>query len=128
MAVTVAVAGALAGCSSTPTKELMPDGQCVALADSLKTLRPGDELPRVVEVLGKPTETYHLQGSYLFSKPYDVLVYDTTGSACGRILLNSPQALHLLFNSEGRLIAQSGEKFKNISRGTLSRSGRLGGM
>lgn len=114
---------ALAGCGSTPT--YMSDSQCLSMANALQTLRMGDELPRVIQVMGKPARTYRVRGSSFLGHTFDVLAYETTGTACSRIVLDSPRELHLMFDEHGRLVSMGNAKFFSLQKATDVRTNRV---
>lgn len=93
----------VAGCGSARTASLY-DGKCMGMADDLKSLRMGDELPRVVQVLGMPTRSYRIS---LFGPRADVLEYQVGDSPCSRTLLGANEdKIYLHFNKDGRYDGQ----------------------
>ncbi len=90
----------LSGCGRAAIPIKSNNGGCVSMADTVKTLRIGDELPRVVQVLGMPN-----RGSRAFGftgRMYDVIEYDITPSACYKTLLDSEDKVKVVFDSKGK--------------------------
>lgn len=113
---------ALGACSSrskAPVKPAMTDAQCMGFADAMQTLREGDELPRVVQVLGQPSRTYRAFAP--FGKQYDVLEYDTSGVHCAKILLQAPKKIEVTFDAQGKLVGVGRKTFLRLQRATATR-------
>lgn len=95
---------AVAGCGSDPKPVSLYDGRCMGMADDLKSLRMGDELPRVIQVLGMPQKSYRVG---FFGPRADVLEYDVGDGPCGRTMLGATESkVYLHFNGEGRYDGQ----------------------
>lgn len=107
--VLAAVLGLSACASRGPAPKEISDGRCLAIADALKTLRVGDPLPRVKEVMGNPERTYRVTTT--FGGKYDVLDYDTGLSSCARFMLDAPKRLTIMFDEQGRLISYGRTRF-----------------
>lgn len=105
----LAVAAVVAGCGSAPKPVSLYDGKCMGMADDLKSLRMGDELPRVLQVMGMPSKSYRVG---FFGPRADVLEYDVGNAPCARTLLGAVDSkIFLHFNGEGRYDGQR----KNIA-------------
>jgi hypothetical protein len=116
----------LVACASAPSsKRGISDAQCMGLASSLQTLQAGDPLPRVKEVLGKPSRSYRVGTTWGGKR--DVLEYDTGRTPCVSYLLNSPLKLVLQFDQQGRLMSYGRTKFMPIQGATSVRTGALPG-
>lgn len=99
-----AVAMVLVGCGSAPKPVSLYDGKCMGMADNLKTLRIGDELPRVVQVLGMPTKSHRVS---LFGPRSEVLEYDVGNAPCARTMLGALDSkIYLGFDGKGRYKGQ----------------------
>ncbi|NBV54783.1 MAG: hypothetical protein EBR79_03625 [Proteobacteria bacterium] len=111
----------LIACGSTklPVKPAMTDAQCMGFADAMQTLREGDELPRVVQVLGQPSRTYRTFAP--FGRQYDVLEYDTSGVPCAKILLRAPKKIEVTFDAQGKLVGVGRKFFLTLQRATATR-------
>lgn len=112
----------LAACGtrmSKPEKPGMTNSACMGMADSLKTLRQGDELPRVVQVLGQPKRVYRVVAP--FGKTYDVAEYDVGNSPCARLVLNSNKTLQVVFDAEGRFVGSGKGWFRTMQAATAVR-------
>ncbi len=97
------MAVAMAGCSSSRVQpRAISDNECMGMADALQTLKVGDSLPRVAEVLGPPSRTYRTLTT--FGTRFDALEYDTGTTPCAQYLLNAPRTLVVLFDPNGQLI------------------------
>jgi hypothetical protein len=100
----------LAACGGGVTKPVY-DGGCIGWQDDIHTLKPGDELPRVMQVLGPPQRMFRA-GSR------DVLEYTVGESACTRVLLGAKgDRIRLSFDAQGRYVGQT-----NTGYGWLSGS------
>ncbi len=122
--VVLALIPLLAACSSAPSvKRGISDAQCMGLASSLQTLQAGDPLPRVKQVLGKPSRSYRVGTTWGGKR--DILEYDTGRTPCASYLLNSPLKLVLQFNDQGQLMSYGRNKFVPIQGAS---SVRLGGI
>lgn len=116
----------LVACAGAPsTKRGISDAQCMGIASSLQTLQAGDPLPRVKEVLGKPSRSYRVGTTWGGKR--DVLEYDTGRTPCASYLLNSPLKLVLQFDQQGRLMSYGRNKFIPIQGATSVRMGALPG-
>jgi len=93
----------LAACAGKKEMPPISEGQCFGYADGLKTLRKGDPLPRVQEVMGPPSRSYRTTNT--FGRDYDVLEYYTGDTPCTRFVLDAPRKLVLLFDNQGGLIS-----------------------
>lgn len=115
------VFGALAlnACGGNPPPVTSYDGKCIGLADDLKTLHEGDELPRVVQVLGMPTRSYRAFSP--FGHAYDVMEYDVGGSPCARAVLHIDKSLQVVFDTKGRYVGSGGDAFMRFRRATTVR-------
>ena len=87
------------GCGRAAIPLKNTNGGCISMADTVKTLRIGDELPRVVQVLGMPSRGSRAYG--IFGRNYDVIEYDITPSACFKSLLDSEKAVRVVFDAKG---------------------------
>jgi len=75
----------------------------MGMADDLKTLKKGDELPRVLQVLGTPKRAYRVDP--WFGSAYDVLEYEISEENCARVLLGGQlKALRVVFDNKGRYL------------------------
>lgn len=90
----------LSGCGRAALPIKSNNGGCVSMADTVKTIRVGDELPRVVQVLGMPNRGSRAFG--LTGRMYDVIEYDITPSACYKTMLDSEKTVHVVFDSKGK--------------------------
>lgn len=113
------VAASLAGCGRGPEPKVRTGGNCLGLADDLKTLRAGDELPRVVQVLGVPDKAYRAYSP--FGRAYDVLEYNVGGSACARAVLHIDEKLQVVFDSKGGYVGSGHEAYMKFRRATTLR-------
>ncbi|MBI1309172.1 MAG: hypothetical protein GC129_04900 [Proteobacteria bacterium] len=116
------VALLLAACGGSPEVDprmTLSDGQCMSIADSLKTLRKGEPLPRVVEVLGEPARTYRVIAP--FGTKYDVIEYDVGGTPCARMVLNAPKKLEIVFDEHGGMLGSGRNFFTRLQRATAVR-------
>lgn len=113
----------LAGCGSRmspPEKTGMTNNDCMGMADSLKTLRKGDELPRVVQVLGQPVRVYRVVAP--FGKGYDVAEYDVGDTPCARLVLNSSKKrLQVVFDERGGFLGYGKSWYRTMVAATLVR-------
>jgi hypothetical protein len=112
----------LAGCGSRmspPEKLGMSNNACIGMADSLKSLRVGDELPRVVQVLGQPKRVYRVIAP--FGRAYDVSEYDVGETPCARLVLNSGKKLQVVFDDEGRYVGAGKSWYRTMQAATLVR-------
>ncbi|MCA3244090.1 MAG: hypothetical protein INF43_02150 [Alphaproteobacteria bacterium] len=115
----------LAACSSTPAKRNLSDAQCMGMASALQTLQRGDPLPRVQEVLGKPSRSYRVVSG--LGRRADVLEYDTGRTPCASYLLDAPQKLVLQFDEQGGLKSYGRTKFLPVQGASTVRTGGVGG-
>jgi len=102
-----------------PAPAPISESQCLGLADSLKTIRVGDPLPRVKEILGTPGLSYRTTTT--FGGKYDVLELYTGDSPCTRYMLDSPHKLVLLFDTQGRYIGHGQKRFLPLRGATSNR-------
>jgi len=119
LAVMVLAAVGMAGCGSRPIPIPNTGRNCLGTADDLKTLRVGDELPRVVQVLGMPNRSYRAYSP--FGRSYDVLEYDVGSSACARAVLHVDEKMQVVFDSKGQYVGSGGEAFMRFRRATTVR-------
>lgn len=74
---------------------------CIGLMDDLKTLRVGDELPRVVQVMGLPDKAERSRS--LFGTRHDVLVYKLADTnVCARTMLDIEEDENLMLAFDGK--------------------------
>ena len=106
----------LAACGrSMPIKMPNPNGGCVGFSDNVHSLREGDELPRVVQVLGYPDKAY--RGYSLFGRVYDVLEYKITPSSCYMAMLDSRKDMvKVVFDKHGEYLG-TGDKVLSQAKG-----------
>jgi hypothetical protein len=109
----------LAACAGKKLPPAISEGQCLGYADGLKTLRKGDPLPRVKEVMGPPSRSYRTTTT--FGGRYDVLEYDTGDTPCTRYVLDAPRKLVLLFNAQGQLTNHGNAPFTPLRGATSNR-------
>ncbi len=109
----------LAGCGRTAMPLKSNNGGCVSMADTVKTLRVGDELPRVVQVLGMPSRGYRAYSP--FGKMYDVIEYDITPSACYKVMLGADDKVQVYFDKEGKYVGTGGVTAHKMRRVTTVR-------
>lgn len=109
----------LAACGSSLPPVASYDGKCIGMADDLKTLRTGDELPRVIQVIGWPTRSYRAYSP--FGHSYDVLEYDIGGSPCTRAVLHIDKKLQVIFDNKGGYVGSGDESFMRFRRATTVR-------
>ena len=107
----------LSGCGRAALPIKSNNGGCVSMADTVKTIRVGDELPRVVQVLGMPNRGYRV--SSFFGRMYDVVEYDITPSACYKTMLDSEEKVHVVFDSKGKYVGV-GDRAAKRTRGLLT--------
>ncbi|PZP40048.1 MAG: hypothetical protein DI585_02160 [Pseudomonas fluorescens] len=108
MAVCVAALG-LTACGRAAPPPRPNASSCMGMADNLKTLRTGDELPRVVQVLGMPTKTIRVKR--VFGSSLDVMEYQMTPNPCLQAVLQiekKKSTLYVIFDSKGRYVRTSG--------------------
>ena len=115
----VALVANLGACASRKPSADISDTRCTVMADALKTLRKGDPLPRVKEVLGQPQRTYRVTST--FGGRYDVMEYDTGLSPCARFLLDSPRSLRVMFDTNGQLASFGRTSFLPLQGATSVR-------
>ena len=115
----ILVALALAGCTRAPVPLPATHGRCVSMADTVKTLRTGDELPRVVQVLGMPSRGYRAFSP--FGRIYDVLEYDVTPSACYKAMLDAVDKVQVVFDGQGRYVGTGRDAARRMKRVTTVR-------
>lgn len=93
---------------------------CIGFADDLKTLKTGDELPRVVQVLGMPNRAYRAYSP--FGRNYDVLEYKVGDTACVNALLRGRKGfLPVVFDAKGQMVGYGEEVYTRFRRATLTR-------
>lgn len=119
----VAAALPLAACASKPEPKMISDNQCLGVADALKTLQPGDPLPRVVQVVGKPDRTYRVRAP--FGRSYDVIEYDVGKTSCAAVLLNSVNKLSILFDEKGGMVGSGRDMFRRLQQATAVHVGSV---
>ena len=108
----------LAACGGS-NPPIIPASSCLGLADDLKTLREGDELPRVVQVMGIPKKAYRAFSP--FGRSYDVLEYEVPKSACARAVLHINEKLQIIFDSHGQYVGHGDAAFMRFRRATTVR-------
>lgn len=108
----------LAGCGRAAIPLKSNNGGCVSLADTVKTLRVGDELPRVVQVMGMPNRGKRVYG--WFGYTYDVIEYDITPSACYKTLLDSEKVIQVVFDNKGKYVGL-GDRAERQARSWFTR-------
>lgn len=113
---------ALVGCGRAP-QPVTHASNCLGLADDLKTLHVGDELPRVVQVLGMPKKAYRAYSP--FGRSYDVLEYDVGKSGCARAVLHIDDKLQVIFDGNGQYVGYGDEAFMRFRRATTLRVEQL---
>lgn len=106
----------LAACGRAASIKLPnPNGGCVGFANNIMTLHEGDELPRVVQVLGMPDKAY--RGYTVFGPAYDVLEYKMTPSSCYVAMLDSRKDMvRVVFDKHGEYVG-TGDRALNRVRG-----------
>ncbi len=109
----------VAGCGRKALPVANKGGNCLGMADDLKTLRVGDELPRVIQVIGMPHRSYRAYSP--FGRSYDVLEYDIGGTPCARAVLHIDQKLQVIFDSKGQYVGSGGEEYMKFRRATTVR-------
>ena len=109
---------AMAGCGRA-APPITPAGNCIGLADDLKTLQVGDELPRVVQVLGMPKRSFRAYSP--FGRSYDVLEYPVQPSPCMRAVLHVNDKLQIVFDGHGQYVGYGDEAFMRFRRATTVR-------
>lgn len=119
----LAIGLVLSGCASKVEKVAAP-GRCMALADALATLRVGDDLPRVRQVLGVPTKTYRARTS-LGSR--DVLEYNVGQGPCAQQLLGGRRNgdVQVVFDRDGRFEGFGRPGFFRMIQASTGRAARL---
>lgn len=115
----LATAAFVSSCGSKPLPVPKMGVNCIGMADDLKTLRVGDELPRVVQVIGAPNRGYRAYSP--FGRSYDVLEYDVGKTPCARAVLHSDGKLQVIFDNKGRYVGSGGEEFMKFRRATTVR-------
>ncbi len=114
------VALGAAGCGKRPMQRVDRGYNCIGFADDIKTLQVGDELPRVVQVLGMPFRAYRAYSP--FGRNYDVLEYKVGESACAKTVLRSKKdMLPVVFDAQGRYIGSGEEAYTRFRRATTTR-------
>ncbi len=114
----------LAGCGSAPKNTRFSDAECMGLANTLQTLKLGDPLPRVQEVLGPPSRSYRVVSG--LGRRGNILEYKTGNTPCASYLLDSPQKLVLQFDDFGRLIRYGRTGFVPIQGASTVSMGAIG--
>lgn len=118
------VAVALVGCSNGNRPVRAPLGvNCLGMADDLKTLKVGDELPRVMQVLGEPQRMYRAYSP--FGNSYDVMEYDTGNTPCVKAVLHAGKKLQVVFDSKGQFVGAGDNAAFIIKRATTVRVQKL---
>ena len=110
---------AVSGCGRAAVPLPPNSGRCISMVDSLKTLRQGDELPRVVQVLGMPARGYRVFSP--FGRIHDVLEYDVAPSACFKGLLGAEKVVHVVFDGKGEYMGAGDAAFKKVRRVSMVR-------
>lgn len=117
------LAFAVGGCGSRmspPEKPGMSNTACMSMADTLKTLREGDELPRVVQVLGQPKRAFRVIAP--FGSAYDVVEYEVGDSPCAKFVLNAgKKKLQVVFDDHGKLVGFGKSWYRKMQAATLVR-------
>lgn len=103
----------LAAACGSSVKMPVYDGGCIGWQDDMHTLKAGDELPRVMQVLGAPQRMYRVGST-------DVLEYVVGATPCTRVLLGAKgDRLRLTFDGQGRFTGRT-----DGSTGWFSGSGK----
>lgn len=121
----LAVAGGLAACGRAPIRQPDRGYNCIGVADDLKTLRVGDELPRVIQVLGMPSKAYRVYSP--FGRSYDVLQYDVGESPCAKAVLHARRKgmMPVVFDAKGQYVGAGDDVYMRFRRSTLVRTEAL---
>lgn len=106
-----ALVSLLAACAGE-APVIMPGAatNCLGWADAASTLRPGDELPRVVQVMGMPKRSFRV------SSGYDVLEYQVGDGTCQQNVLNAKPGengtatVELWFDGNGQYLGYNRSK------------------
>jgi outer membrane protein assembly factor BamE (lipoprotein component of BamABCDE complex) len=109
----------LSGCGRAAIPLKPTNGGCISMADTVKTIRVGDELPRVVQVLGMPNRGYRVFSP--FGKMYDVIEYDITPSTCYKVMLDADDKVQVYFDKQGKYVGTGGETARKMRRVTTVR-------
>lgn len=109
----------VSGCGRAAMPLKSNNGGCVSMADTVKTLRTGDELPRVVQVLGMPSRGYRVFSP--FGKTYDVIEYDITPSACYKTMLGADDKIQVFFDKHGKYVGTGGDTARKMRSVTTVR-------
>ncbi len=97
---------------------------CVGFSDDLKTLEIGDELPRVIQVLGMPAKAYRASG--MVGRSHDVLEYKVGDSACAKVVLRSKKGmLPVVFDAKGQYVGYGEDVLFGYGRGMFTRTQAL---
>ena len=110
------LAGGLAACGRKPMVKVDRGYNCVGMADDLKTLRVGDELPRVIQVLGMPEKAFRVSG--WFGRSYDVLQYDVGDNPCSKAILHAREKgiLPVVFDAKGQYAGAGDDVYESYRR------------
>ena len=112
------VAVSAASCGRKPQPKIDRGYNCIGFADDIKTLRKGDELPRVVQVLGMPSKAYRAFG--IFGPVYDVLEYNAGVNPCVKALLHSKKGnVQVVFDGQGRYVGYGDAAFAGFRKATV---------
>lgn len=109
----------VAGCGRAAVPLPPNSGRCISMVDSIKTLRKGDELPRVVQVLGMPARGYRVFSP--FGRIHDVLEYDVAPSACFKGMLGADNVVHVVFDGKGEYMGAGEVAYKKVRRVSMVR-------
>lgn len=107
-------------CGRKPMQRPDRGYNCIGFADDVKTLKTGDELPRVIQVLGAPARAYRAYSP--FGRNYDVLEYKVGDSPCAKTLLRSRKGyMPVIFDAKGQYVGAGEEAYTRFRRATTVR-------
>lgn len=93
---------------------------CIGFSDDIKTLKVGDELPRVMQVLGTPKRAYRVYSP--FGRSYDILEYQVGDSACAKTILRGRKGfLPVIFDANGQYVGAGEETYSRFRRSSFTR-------
>lgn len=112
----LAMAVGLSACGGTPIVRPDRGYNCIGIADDLKTLRVGDELPRVIQVMGMPEAASRT--SSWFGREYDVLEYKVGENPCVKAVLHADKKgiLRVVFDGKGQYVGAGEEVYQGYRR------------
>jgi hypothetical protein len=112
----LAATASLVACGRAPIKQPDRGYNCIGIADDLKTLRTGDELPRVVQVLGMPDAASRT--SSWFGREYDVLEYKVGENPCVKAVLHADEkgVMRVVFDGKGGYVGAGEHVYQSYRR------------